>query len=106
MHQDRCGIAVGIDAIALAALASWHTFGSPQVRLQVRSQSVGSAVTTRVLDVGCGCGIVALLLRQAAAERKLAVTVLGLELDGNAARQARQNIDASPWDDLRVAHTS
>lgn len=46
----------------------------------------------RILDVGCGCGLIALM----AAQRNRAAQVVGVELDAAAAADALANVQHSP----------
>ncbi|MGR6980741.1 tRNA1(Val) (adenine(37)-N6)-methyltransferase [Testudinibacter sp. P27/CKL/0425] len=78
--HDRCGMKVGTDSILLGAWA--------EVR-QVRS----------VLDMGCGSGLLALMLAQRLAVSAADYHICALEIDSAAAQQARENIDQSPWAD-------
>ena len=48
-----------------------------------------------VLDVGTGSGLIALMIAQRNAE----ATVTGVEIDADAATEARENVAASPWHD-------
>lgn len=69
---------VGTDSILLGA---WAQIG------QVRS----------VLDMGCGSGLLALMLAQRLAEKSIDYQISALELDPMAAQQAQQNVTQSPW---------
>lgn len=48
-----------------------------------------------VLDLGCGSGVVALMVAQRCPHTR----ILGLEIDPEAAAQAKENADNSPWGD-------
>lgn len=65
---------VGTDALLLA---SWS-----------RVEGAG-----RVVDAGTGCGIIALMVGQ----RAPGAEIVGVELEPNAAAQARANVEQSPW---------
>ncbi|PVZ85480.1 tRNA (adenosine(37)-N6)-methyltransferase TrmM [Serratia sp. S1B] len=73
--HDRCAMKVGTDAVLLGA---W----------------VSVAHTQRILDIGCGSGLIALMLAQRTAAD---VTIDAVELDNDAASQANDNVQASPW---------
>lgn len=49
----------------------------------------------RVLDIGCGTGLISLMM----AQRFPACRVTGVEVEPEAARQARENVAASPFAD-------
>ena len=72
--HDRCAMKVGTDAVLLGA---W-----------VR---VDGAL--RMLDIGCGCGLIALM----AAQRNSGAEVVAVEIDAEAAEQAQENVAKSPW---------
>lgn len=73
--HDRCAMKVNTDGILLGAIADVH---------QVRS----------ILDLGIGSGLVSLML----AQRSTAdCRIIGVELDADAAMQARDNVRQSPW---------
>ena len=73
--HDRCAMKVGTDAILLGAWAP-----VPQ--------------TGRILDIGCGSGVIALMLAQRSPE---AVMIDAVELELEASTQAQENRQASPW---------
>jgi tRNA1Val (adenine37-N6)-methyltransferase len=75
VRQDRCAMKVGTDGVLLGAWT--HAMDAK-----------------RMLDVGTGTGLVALMLAQ-----RTAAQILGLELDCEAATQAQENFNASPWSD-------
>ena len=72
---------VGTDGVLLGA---WATV-SPEDR--------------RVLDVGTGTGVIALML----AQRTDSVQILGIDIDPAAADEAAANFAASPWSDRLTA---
>ena len=73
--HDRCAMKVGTDSILLGAWAP-------------------VAQATRVLDIGTGSGLLALMLAQRSAE---SVQIDAVELDVDAAAQAAENVARSPW---------
>ena len=72
--QDRCAMKVGTDGVLLGAWA--------------RAREGG-----RVLDIGCGTGLISLMV----AQRFPGSGVTGVEVDAEAARQARENVAGSPF---------
>ncbi|QTF07464.1 tRNA1(Val) (adenine(37)-N6)-methyltransferase [Brenneria izadpanahii] len=78
--HDRCAMKVGTDGILLG---SWAPVSGAR----------------RILDIGCGSGLIALMLAQRSDNN---VRVDAVELDADAGRQAAENIAASPWSE-RVA---
>ena len=75
IKQGRCAMKVTTDACIFGAWTQLP-YGQP-----------------RVLDVGCGTGLLMLML----AQRHPDAIIEGIELDTEAAMQARENLDASPW---------
>jgi|GEM_PF-3358395 len=73
--HDRCAMKVGTDGILLGAWAP-------------------IAQVKRVLDIGAGSGLLALMLAQRTGET---VIVDAVELDEEAAAQAQENAADSPW---------
>ncbi len=75
IHQDACPMKVGTDGVLLGAWVNVDE--APQ----------------RILDVGTGTGLIAIML----AQRVATAQIDGVEIDEDAAQQARQNAEASPW---------
>ena len=73
--HDRCAMKVGTDGILLGAWAP-------------------IAQVKHVLDIGSGSGLLALMLAQRTDDR---VMLDAVELDEEAAAQARENVATSPW---------
>lgn len=74
---------------SVAHEASAMKVGTDGVTLGAMAPAAG-----RVLDVGCGCGLVGLMLAQRGADE-----VVMVEIDPAAAREAAANAAASPWAD-------
>lgn len=75
--HDRCAMKVGTDGILLGAWAP-------------------VAGVRRILDIGTGSGLIALMLAQRTCED---VNIDAIELEKKAARQAQENVANSPWSD-------
>ncbi len=74
--DDQCGMKVGTDALVMGCWAGESMQG-----------------LTRILDIGTGSGILALML----AQRHKYALVEAVELEPDAARQASENVAASPF---------
>lgn len=72
VNQDRCAMKVGTDGTLLGA---WASGGR------------------RILDVGTGTGLVALMM----AQRFPGASVVGIDIEPSACGQARENVAASPF---------
>ena len=84
--HDQCAMKVGTDGLLLGAWA----------RLPALFSTADSAVTSaasKVLDIGAGSGLISLML----AQRAPAATIHAIELDSDAAGQAKHNFDQSPF---------
>ncbi|MFR1987405.1 MAG: tRNA1(Val) (adenine(37)-N6)-methyltransferase [Prevotellamassilia sp.] len=74
IDDSRCAMKVGTDGVLLGAWADLSE-------------------TTRILDLGCGSGLIALM----AAQRNPQALVKGVEIDEAAAADAQANVAASPF---------
>lgn len=73
--HDKCAMKVGTDGVLLGAWTSVQD-------------------ARRILDVGTGTGLVALMLAQRSLPNAY---IIALEIDEAAAKQAEENITLSPW---------
>lgn len=74
VNQDRCGMKVSTDAVLLGAL------------VQAKSPK-------RILDIGTGTGVIALMM----AQRFSNANITAVELDSDAASQASENFEESDF---------
>lgn len=81
IQQDRCALKVGTDGVLFGAWVNYHG-------------------AQRILDIGTGTGVLALI----AAQRAPQATVDAVEIDDAAAGQAAENAAASPWSDRVRVH--
>ncbi|MEY2950251.1 MAG: hypothetical protein RLZZ248_1452 [Bacteroidota bacterium] len=82
VHQDKCLMKLGTDSVLLGA---WTSSVGPE----------------KVLDIGTGTGVIALIIAQNNPE----ALVDGVEIDSDSASQATVNFNQSPFSDrLRVIH--
>lgn len=77
LEQDRCAMKIGTDGVLLGA---WTPLDNNP---------------SRILDIGTGTGIIALMLSQ----RSQAEQIDALEIDDEAYEQATDNFENSPWND-------
>lgn len=77
VRHDRSPQKIGADSVSLGALVEPDT------------------EPLRMLDPGCGCGILALMM----AQRFPKAQITALELDPEALKDARENFENSPWND-------
>ena len=76
VRHDRCAMKVGTDGVLLGA---WTDLSHSR----------------RILDIGTGSGLIALML----AQRCMDARITAIDLDSAAVEQAQENIQASPWKD-------
>jgi tRNA1Val (adenine37-N6)-methyltransferase len=81
IYQDNSAMKVGTDAILLSA---WARMGDAR----------------RILDVGTGTGIIALMC----AQRNLKATIEAVEIDEASCQDAARNFADSPWSDRIFLH--
>jgi len=83
IYQDHCAMKVGTDGVLLGA---WTHVEQAK----------------RILDIGTGTGLIALMLAQ-----RSSAEIDAIEIDSDAASQARENVQRSPWSHrIHVLHTS
>ena len=81
VYHDQCAMKVGTDAVLIGA---WTDLGCSR----------------RILDIGTGTGIIALMCAQ-----RCGASIVAVDIDEGAVRQARSNVAASPWGDrIEVMH--
>lgn len=73
VYHDRCAMKVGTDGVLLGA---WVQVGTAE----------------RVLDIGTGTGLIALMVAQ-----RSDACIVGTDIDREAVGQAKENVNASPW---------
>lgn len=80
INQDLCAMKVGTDGVLLGA---WSDTSSKNV-----------------LDVGCGSGVISLMIAQRNAE----CLIDAIDINENAYKQTVSNIEVSPWGDRITVH--
>ncbi len=80
--HDRCAMKVGTDGVLLGAWAPIDF-------------NISSFTNFRILDVGTGSGLIALML----AQRFPQAHIDAIDIDKSAMEQAAENFAASPWSD-------
>lgn len=88
IRQDRCAMKVGTDGVLLGA---WAACGKE------------AAEVRNVLDIGTGTGLIAIM----AAQRFPNAKVIGIDIDKDAAEQAKDNVSTSPFSQsIKILHKS
>jgi len=84
IDDSRCAMKVGTDAVLLGAWVNIHN-------------------AKRILDIGTGSGVIALMLAQRIDEN---AKIDAVEIAKDDAQQATENIKASPWEGKVIIHES
>ena len=77
LAHERSTLKIGTDAVLLAALTQVETAKS-------------------VLDIGCGCGVIAFCLAQKLAENQIIPNIVGIDVDADSITEARENAARFP----------
>ena len=91
--HDRCAMKVGTDGVLLGAWCPVDSRASS-------SKSSKSFKGFKVLDVGTGSGLIALML----AQRIQGAQITAIDIDDGAVEQAKYNFGVSPWADRLECH--
>lgn len=82
VYHDLCAMKVGTDGVLLGAWTDVNT-------------------SSRILDIGTGSGLVALMLAQ-----RCEASITAIDIDADAVKQAQINIEASNWKErMKIFHT-
>lgn len=98
IEDECCAMKVGTDGVLLGAWSelldhSMEAFVQDSDPLSLKSLCHETGELTRVLDIGTGSGLVAIML----AQRYPNALVVGVEIDKHAAMQAKRNFEKSPF---------
>ena len=94
--HDRCAMKVGTDGVLLGAWSPLMEFRSSYLTSFERlfaSECSGVQEGRKVLDIGTGSGLIALML----AQRLPDAQITAIDIDNGAVEQANYNFQQSPW---------
>ena len=84
--QDFSAMRVNTDAVLLGA---WMSI--PQIE---------GGATPRMLDIGTGTGVIALMAGQRAAKAGIKASIEAVEIDAGACKDAARNFNTAPWEGM------
>lgn len=87
--QDYAAMKVNTDAVLLGA---WMSL----------PEAAGTPPHIRMLDIGTGTGVIALMAAQRLADAGLCGTVEAVEIDPDACKDAESNFGAAPWEGVNM----
>ena len=100
--HDRCAMKVGTDGVLLGAWSPLPEEGEHS-KAAILNALKGCSNGSKVLDVGTGSGLIALML----AQRIEGAQITAFDIDSGAVEQAKYNFSQSPWSDrLRCQQTA
>ena len=85
IHQDRCAMKVATDACLFGAWVAR--------RIKSNREELEITVSDKLLDIGTGTGLLSLMM----AQENPSLDIQAIEIDANAAGQASDNFQLSPW---------
>jgi tRNA1Val (adenine37-N6)-methyltransferase len=88
IHQDKCAMNVTTDGCLFGAWAAGI------IKNEEPARPAGGSIINNCLEIGTGTGLLALMVAQ---QHKLIIDTI--EIDDEAARQAKENVATSPWHD-------
>lgn len=89
--HDRCAMKVGTDGVLLGA---WCPIAVDSLQ---RAVDDSKPIEFRVLDVGTGSGLIALMLAQRLQPQEEKLHIHAIDIDTGAVEQSRFNFVQSPW---------
>lgn len=89
--HERSANKVGVDGVLVGA---W-------TRISLPSGDLSPDSPYRVLDAGCGCGLISLMIAQRLNHtlNNCNFKILGIDVDSTAVEEAKLNVSNSPWPD-------
>ena len=107
--HDRCAMKVGTDGVLLGAWCPLPITKYPLPN-SAASNSPQGVLYPRILDIGTGSGLIALMLAQRLSSQSPIAnnlyTIDAIDIDADAVAQAQYNFEQSPWSFHLHAHHS